>query len=521
MSQLAFIIPNNMIDCRLAYVGEQPPNISANGTSKLEKADSNSLPHTDLTKTEIALIKENISALCQALELEPYYSLANTGYEDSFLVEAYRVAHEKKIEFVVFLPESSYFYNIQQSKKLQKNFLEYGADIGFGDYFPRGMIPFYVRTEALLVLENVRKQNNFRPSVDTIENIINHDVNAFDLENLYAPINLRFLRLDFFVQDQHSSLLAEKIQQKMLAKDPKSNPWEWDYEDFANLISSNRKSLMTLPKFFQFHTTSKDNQKRLLSPRHLLPKAELDTDLSLENFCLIVDKIAHHIKHPILSFSAAFSEPTLNPKWKEMLSYSLQRGFETLLETNGTVISQADLKEISTWHHQDKLKIIFQLEAIQPELYARFRSGQKGIHDILRIIENSFLIRPDTTYVEAIKVDDNLEHLLELHRHFKNFTNNIIINKYNPFRGKMTERRSRIINPLEKIDCWHLKRDLVIDYLGDVWMCKQDILKEKTLGNIIVDDWIDIIKKNQSNLEKHIAGMPYCQNCDEFYTFNY
>ena len=421
---------------------------------------------------------------------------------------------------IAIIPIVSEFYNLEQNKRLLKNFIEYQPDIGFADNFPSGMLFTFVRADVLLPLENLREKEKLGQDFNFVEKIIEKDINAFDLENLYAPIGLQTFRLDFQNNDQHNHLLAKSIKEKM-QKENSTAPYDWKFEDFAKLILQNRSLLKSVPKYYQWHLSSLEAQKRLLSPYELIEDQEKKKQpISFDDFKIILGKITATTDEPVICFSASITEPTLNNDWKKIIKHCLDQNICVLLETSGATLTKEDIDQLSNWS-KDLFTIIFLLETINQKTYETFRSGNPPLKQILNIVEDCLLKKPEKTFVEITKTNENIDELFDFHAYFKKFTKNIIVNKYNTYRGQLPERRARVMEPLNRIDCWHLKRDLVIDWSGDVWMCKQDIKKQNLLGNLLKDKMENILQKNDMMFKSHLNNFDFCKNCDEYYTFNF
>jgi radical SAM protein with 4Fe4S-binding SPASM domain len=66
-------------------------------------------------------------------------------------------------------------------------------------------------------------------------------------------------------------------------------------------------------------------------------------------------------------------------------------------------------------------------------------------------------------------------------------------------------------------------RDLVVLHNGDVVRCKQDIDAAFLLGNVNKLSIEEIWQGNETVYLDHVAGSydGICENCDEYYTFNF
>ena len=80
------------------------------------------------------------------------------------------------------------------------------------------------------------------------------------------------------------------------------------------------------------------------------------------------------------------------------------------------------------------------------------------------------------------------------------------------------------MTPLERSFCWHLRRDIFIRANGDVSFCKQDIKKERVLGNMETSSlskiWLQQKENWLDNFYKKYPQNPNCKVCDEYFTFN-
>ena len=419
----------------------------------------------------------------------------------------------------------SEFYSLEDNKKLLENFERYGCDIGFGDNFPRGVIFEVVKRYAFPVLENLRQSKNITHTRNLIHELIHLDVNMFDLENLYAKINLRTFRLSFFQDNQQDAHTIAEIKKFFPFKEYNQSK---NFNDLAESIIKHRHLLRTITKYYEIEISNQCEQECIFCPKTHL--ADVTPNLmSLQNYKIILKKICDFTHQPIVAFTG-LGEAAFNSDFVNMLKYTLENQVECYWETSAALLDQKLADEILVLPNQSLLKVILSLDALSLNLYQKIRpfnsslTSNKANLSYQTVMDNVeyFLIRKKKkTYVQIIKTQDNFEELAQFHNHFtKNYQANVIIQKYNSYKGLLKERRLNPMQPFERIDCWHLKRDMVIDVEGNVRVCKQDVTGKHLLGNLLSDKIEDVFRKGQDYFEKHIDNWNFCENCDEHYTYN-
>jgi spiro-SPASM protein len=431
------------------------------------------------------------------------------------LKELYRAS--EGYDYVLFGHRDSQHYSYEDNLRLISETLTYDSDYGFAENYPQGVLLELIRREALPVMENIREESGYAVTRDIFQKIMLKDVNLFDLENLYAPVNLRTMRLSFFEDNAQDRYTLSVLNELCVEKKIEPN----DFKNLAELILKNRDKLRTLPKYYEVEITDACSSACSFCPRTALG-VKAEHFLSPADFKTIIDKAVALSQKPVIALTG-MGDALSHPQFFEILNVALDASVEVVLETSGVELNQklADKLISLTPEKSHWLTVIFSVEAVDEKLYQSLRKTDQDFSLILNQIEYFLLRRPKNTYVQAVKMTDNFEHLVAFHQHFEKMTSNLIIQKYNHYKNFLPERRLNAMTPLDPIDCWHLKRDIVIDVKGDVLVCKQDIKKEHRLGNIFQEDLKEIWKKGQVYMEKHLNGWDFCKGCDEFYTYNY
>ena len=408
----------------------------------------------------------------------------------------------------------SSFYCLKENRRLLDQFIRYNADYGFGDDYPQGVVFEWLRRDALPVMENIRKEASIVVTRNVFQDIMHKDVNMFDLENLYAPVSLKALRLSFFSNNRQNQQILETVEKLMDGKKYNDN---FFFDDLARLILANRDKMRTIPKYYEIEISTVCSQECTFCPK---PKLKSDAAfMSVDDYRAILDKIIAYAHDPVVALTG-MGDAASHPEMLSILSYTLSQGVECILETSGAGFT-ASVSDAILAAATDRLTVIFSIDTVNPELYQQLRSSPIPFSEVLENIEYFLLRRPHHTYVQLVKMKENFEQILPFHKHFSRFTKNIIIQKYNPYKGFLPERRINPMEPFDRIDCWHLKRDMNVKVSGDVVVCKQDIRGEHVLGNLLQNDIATIHAAGQPFFEKHIQGWDFCKGCDEYYTYNF
>ena len=164
---------------------------------------------------------------------------------------------------------------------------------------------------------------------------------------------------------------------------------------------------------------------------------------------------------------------------------------------------------------------IVSLDAFSNEVYRKIRGN--GFKEALDFTDRLLNYFPEKTYVQAVRMDENEEELEKFYRHWKEKTNNVIIQKYDNFCGMLPDKRVTDLSPLKRFPCWHLKRDIYILIDGTVPLCREDFNKEYVLGNVFKDEFEQIWERGKIYYQDHLRGEypEICKRCDEYYTYNF
>ncbi|MDE6737430.1 MAG: spiro-SPASM protein, partial [Treponemataceae bacterium] len=259
--------------------------------------------------------------------------------------------------------------------------------------------------------------------------------------------------------------------------------------------------------------------------RQLTAARALD-DMAFADFQSLVAQMAALSETAVVSLSA-FGEPLLHPRFadcvREVLSYP---GLSVFIETDGTLVTEslaADLARLGA----RRIVWVVLLDAAESSLYARLHQCDAG--DFSRAVAAVGLLErhfPHRVYPQMTRMKANEPQLEQFYRHWKDkdsaSAGELIIQKYNCFCGALPDEQSADLSPLERMPCWHLRRDLTILSDGSVPLCVSQATGA-AVGNALTEGIAAVWERFAGPLAAQI-GKDYpaaCETCDEFYTFNF
>ena len=378
------------------------------------------------------------------------------------------------------------------------------AEYTFADGYPYGLAPEIVKCSVLKEWSKL-VQGSSRPiKRDSLFQIVQKDINNFDLETEISPVDLRYLRLE------RNFLQLERFY----------NAGITSAEDFLEYLPANQKDLRALPSYYQLQITDTcpQNCGYCPFPENGKNKTESPRNLALSDLEILLDKIERFSDDAVVSLSV-WGEPFSHPEIVEAAGRVLAReNLSLVLETCGIGIPE-DFFSLEI--DQDRFTLIFSIDAVDPLLYRSLRGA--GLPEALASFEKAYSLWPGSVYIQSVRMKDNEDHLETFFRQWKEKTDHIIVQKYNNFCGRLPDRKVTDISPLKRFPCWALKREMTILLNGDVPLCRCDIAKENILGNLLKENPADIWQRGEefylSHLKNEYPGL--CGRCDEFYVYNF
>ena len=435
---------------------------------------------------------------------------------------------EMKDLITVFLNETGksenifYFYgdtpllDLSITERMFKNHLQYFASYTFADGYPYGIAPEILRKSVLKQLSALSEKNQIKISRQSIFELIQKDINSYDIETEISSIDQRMLRVSLSADTMRNYNQLSHIMEQLIA-DGKSGE-----EAVVNILENKQELLRTEPSFVNVQITGACPQVCSYCPYPLIGGDVVNRtdEMNIDQWKIILSKVKSFSDDAVFSISM-WGEPSLHSNILEIVKELLEiEKFTLIVETSGVGWDYGILKSISEIS-KGRVEWILSLDAQNPESYSELRG--EGWEEANKTAEYLHELFQDKLYIQSVRMKDQEEYLENFYRSWKEKGFNVIIQKHDHFCGVLPDLRVTDLSPVKRFPCWHIKRDLNILLDGSVPMCREDLKGQNILGNIFKDKLEDLWNNGKSLYLDHIAGSypEICRECDEYYTYNF
>ncbi len=408
------------------------------------------------------------------------------------------------------------FLDINLAKKMYDDHIKYFAEYTFADGYPYGLTPEILKVD---ILDSILKLANSKPTIigrKSIFDTIKRDINAFDIETIISPKDLRLLRVELTVDTKRNFLAVKGVYEA----------GGRDAESIVEILDKRGELLRTLPAYIAIQIVEGCTQQCRYCPYGLWLREHYEanpfkiSEMGLGEFRTVVDKIESFCDDAIIDISL-WGEASLHSNILGIIEEVVKRNaLELVVETSGLGWSKEVLNNIREMENE-KITWIVSLDAFSDEVYRSIRG--EGFKEAVEFVDKLLEYFPLKTYVQAVRMKENEDELERFYRYWREKTENVIIQKYDNFCGILPDRRVTDLSPLKRFPCWHLKRDVSILIDGTVPLCREDFNRRYTLGNIFSDDFEKIWENGKVYYLNHLKGKypDICKKCDEYYTYNF
>ena len=485
-------------------------------------------------------VNENLSSFCSVnskLELisKDYWTKSDLISEIASSLKKY------DCKSVIFSYADTPFLNEKLTRELIGMHDKYSAEYSFADGFPYGLAPELLESGTASILSELAKTNLKTEGGKTVDrealfSVIKGDINSFEIETLIADEDYRLLRFSFESSSKINALACKNLFEEAQNQKIDLN----DAYAISTLASKKVSVMQTVPAFYNIQISSKYNHKYSYSLESYGKNPAAKDFMSLEDFKTILNQITDFSENAVISLSA-FGEPLLNPHFADIAREVLSKNnsehkISLLIETDGLLITEelaSNLLESAQKNHTELNWIVY-LDAVDKSMYAKLHNCaeddfEKAL-DSISLLEKYF---ENHVYPQFMRMKTNENQLEAFYRYWNEKESpskgQLIIQKYNSFCGVLPDLKSADLSPVNRIPCWHLRRDFTILSDGTVPYCFQLSFKENA-GNVLTDGIEKVWKRFGIILENHLScycsgktgqAADNCSICDEFYTFNF
>jgi spiro-SPASM protein len=411
--------------------------------------------------------------------------------------------------------------------------LRYAAEYSYADGWPYGLAPETLSPGTPGILAKIAGEDG-PVERDILFSVIQKDINAFDIEAEISAVDLRCHRISLCADSKRNLLLLKNFTAAAGGKIPAT-------VDVERIIAEQPEILRTLPSFYPVQVSGGCPQSCALCPYPTLTDAAGRGDfMDTGRFEQLLEKITAFSGDAVIDLSL-WGELSLHPEKIRLIEAVLSHPeLALIIETSGLGWKAEELEkcaEIARNARTGKtalspLSWIVSLDTADPKRYAQIRGA--GFAEAYICANRLFSLFHKDCYVQAVRVKGEEDDTEKFYRYWKDLKfndANIIIQKYDCFCGSLEKKQASDISPVIRQPCWHIMRDMPVLIDGTVPLCREDLalLKEPNskngilIGNVFSDSlesvWQNTEKYYREQCEKKYSGL--CENCDEYYTFNF
>lgn len=468
--------------------------------------------------------------------------IEKSSWNTQLLLETMAIECQNSLaDFAIFTSADKPFLDIELTSEILSEHQKYLAEYTFADGFPEGFAPQVISSGTLnLLSELVKTKTQIAQSKvndSSIFNVLKTDINSFEIESYIAPKDFRMLRLDFSCSSKLLTLSCKNLYDEAL-----NSKVPFKALELSELAQKSAKCQQTVPAFYNIQISAKSSSKATYNPEFPFSKDE-NPFMNLEHFKALLSQISLLSEEAVISLSA-FGEPFTNPQILLYISEVLKNPhFNLILETEGIELNQEIILKIKNIldsspklkksspnisQLENRINFIVYLDAFSKEKYFELHkncpedSFEKAKAS-LELLEESF---PNCVYPLFTRTQENENELEKFYRFYHDEKSvskgHLIIQKYDDYCKLLSQKKVADLTPYERNVCWHLKRDVTILKDGSVPLCKE-FFNETKLGNVFEEGLENLWAKTNQIVQNQIEKkyLKKCEDCDEYYTFNF
>jgi spiro-SPASM protein len=424
-------------------------------------------------------------------------------------------------DFAYYAWADSPFLDPRLAGAIAERHLRYPADYSYADGYAYGFAPEIVSPETAAILGKLldkdAKLGTAKVSRDSVFQVLQKDINSFDIETEVASIDHRPYRLSFTADSKRNLLLCQRFFDEGIDQAEDSLLFT------ERVIKEKPHMLRTLPAFFSVQVTDRCpvTPSCALCPYAPLSARSGGTEMAVSDFALLLDKIVSYAGDAVIDLSL-WGEPALHNDRGALIEAVLARpALSLVIETaianwdETEIAAYADKARAAPPRHNGMASLSWIVSALSPT----------GDDPEPRSVFQTYF--PADSYHQMIRVKGNEDAVETFYRYWKGRGAQVLIQKYDCFGGILPLRATADLSPFRRHPCWHIMRDFPVLLDGGVPWCREDLDvltgKRAVLGNAFTEPLEAIGERNEAAYREHCGGVfrGICDTCDEWYTYNF
>jgi spiro-SPASM protein len=415
------------------------------------------------------------------------------------------------------------FLDPELAAELVQRHISYAAEYTYADGWPFGLAPELLSPGTAGILAKILGDDDGPVERDMLFSVIQKDINSFDIEAEISEVDLRSHRLYLCADSKRNLLLLNNF-----ISASKGIPSAVAVE---KIITESPGLLRTLPAFYPIQVYGGCPQGCAICPYpKICPNTERKDYMDRGKFEILLDSIIDFSGDAVIDLSL-WGELSLHPEKLELIEAVIKRPeLSLIIETSGLGWKESDFSlcaelaqnALPRKNRMAPLSWIISLDSADSEKYKQLRGiGFSEANDCAKKILSLF---GRNCYVQAVRTRGCEDDIEKFYRYWKEVSPfgelNIIIQKYDDFCGFLEKKQASDISPVIRQPCWHLMRDMPVLLDGKVPLCREDLKEKIILGNVFTDS-LSTIFENGKHYYLEQCNKNYCEDCDEYYTYNF
>ncbi len=331
---------------------------------------------------------------------------------------------------LIYIRADEPFYQPDLTRTLLDDHLRYGAHYTFSDGYPAGVSPEIVAPGLPALLRNIAREDDRGTGPGWLFSVLEHDINAFDVETRLAPRDMRMLRVELRCDTRLNYTVCRRFAEAEIA----------GHRELVDFVDEHREILRTVPAFVGVQIIDGCPQAcsycpfprfggDILTQRNAMP---------VEQFRSIIRKIADFSPEAVVGVST-WGEPLLHPDLAGILdAISATDSLNGLVETSGIGMPAEHVLELVE-RSSERMKWIVSLDSNDENGYRALRGdGFAAAHEVAHLLVERI---PERVWIQAVRMQKNEEALEGFYRYWKARTDHVIIQKYDHFSGELPQRK--------------------------------------------------------------------------------